>query len=225
MHRRRLPANLVSSLCARADELTRSASGRGSGASPDDPRLDPELLATGDRRNVVDAYRYWRMYAIVADLDARRHPFHVAIENFAHDFNIGSVVRTANAFLAAEVHIVGRASVEPPGSDGHRPLPARTSPRGRRRPAALGCNPPGCPCSASTTCPEPYPWRRTTCRAPASCSSARRARGCRTRRGPPAMHVLRSRSTGRRARSTRVPPRRSRCTRGYAGTSSARPRP
>jgi tRNA G18 (ribose-2'-O)-methylase SpoU len=78
------------------------------GAAPDDPRLDPELLAAGDRRNVVDAYRYWRMDAIVADLDARRHPFHVAIENFAHDFNIGSVVRTANAFLAAEVHIVGR---------------------------------------------------------------------------------------------------------------------
>ncbi len=43
-----------------------------------------------------------------ADLDARRHPFHVAIENWAHDLNIGSVVRTANAFLAAEVHIVGR---------------------------------------------------------------------------------------------------------------------
>ncbi len=78
------------------------------GAVPDDPRLDPELLAAGDRRNVVDGYRYWRMDAIVADLDARRHPFHVAIENFAHDFNIGSVVRTANAFLAAEVHIVGR---------------------------------------------------------------------------------------------------------------------
>jgi tRNA G18 (ribose-2'-O)-methylase SpoU len=73
-----------------------------------DPRLDPDLLASGDRRNVVDRYRYWTMDAIVADLDRRRHPFHVAIENFAHDMNIGSVVRTANAFLAAEVHIVGR---------------------------------------------------------------------------------------------------------------------
>jgi tRNA G18 (ribose-2'-O)-methylase SpoU len=78
------------------------------GEWPDDPRLDPELLELGDSRNVVDAYRYWRLEAIVEDLDARRHPFHVAIENFAHDFNIGSVVRTANAFLAAEVHIVGR---------------------------------------------------------------------------------------------------------------------
>ncbi len=75
---------------------------------PDDPRLDPGLLAAGDRRNVADRYRYWTLEAIVADLDFRRHPFHVAIENFEHDFNIGSVVRTANAFLAAEVHIVGR---------------------------------------------------------------------------------------------------------------------
>jgi tRNA G18 (ribose-2'-O)-methylase SpoU len=62
----------------------------------------------GDRRNVVDRYRYWRTDAIVADLDLRRHDFHVAIENWQHDFNIGSVVRTANAFLAREVHIVGR---------------------------------------------------------------------------------------------------------------------
>ena len=78
------------------------------GEWPDDPRYDPELLAAGDRRNVVDRYRYWRLEAIVADLDTRRHPFHVAIENFEHDLNIGTVVRTANAFLAAEVHVVGR---------------------------------------------------------------------------------------------------------------------
>jgi len=71
-------------------------------------RWDPELLDAGDRRNVVDRYRYWRREAIVADLDTRRHPFHVAIENFEHDSNIGTVVRTANAFLAAEVHVVGR---------------------------------------------------------------------------------------------------------------------
>src|SRR6185312_2868924 len=75
---------------------------------PDDPRLDPALLAAGDRRNVADRYSYWTVEAIVADLDARRHPFHVAIENFGHDLNIGTVVRTANAFLAAEVHVVGR---------------------------------------------------------------------------------------------------------------------
>ncbi len=75
---------------------------------PDDSRLDPELLADGDRRNVIDRYRYWRRDAIVADLDDQRHGFHVAIENWQHDFNIGAIVRNANAFLAAEVHIVGR---------------------------------------------------------------------------------------------------------------------
>jgi tRNA G18 (ribose-2'-O)-methylase SpoU len=78
------------------------------GEWPADERYDPELLAEGDRRNVVDAYRYWRREAIVADIDQRRHPFHVAIENFQHDHNIGTVVRTANAFAAATVHIVGR---------------------------------------------------------------------------------------------------------------------
>jgi tRNA G18 (ribose-2'-O)-methylase SpoU len=78
------------------------------GPWPGDPRHDPELLAHGDRRNVADRYRYWTVEAIVADLDRRRHPFHVAIENFGHDLNIGTVVRTANAFLAAEVHVVGR---------------------------------------------------------------------------------------------------------------------
>jgi tRNA G18 (ribose-2'-O)-methylase SpoU len=78
------------------------------GQWPTDPRYDPELLAHGDRRNVVDRYRYWSRDAIVADLDKQRHPYHVAIENWQHDFNIGAVVRTANAFLAAAVHIVGR---------------------------------------------------------------------------------------------------------------------
>ena len=74
---------------------------------PDDPRLDPDLLRDGDRRNVVDRYRYWTVDAIVADLDTRRHPFAVAIENWRHDLNIGTVVRTANAFLAREVIVVG----------------------------------------------------------------------------------------------------------------------
>ena len=78
------------------------------GPWPDDPRYDPELLRDGDRRNVVDRYRYWTVAAIVEDLDASRHPFHVAVENWGHDFNIGSVVRTANAFNAAGVHVVGR---------------------------------------------------------------------------------------------------------------------
>lgn len=75
---------------------------------PDDPRYDRDLLADGDRRNVVDRYRYWTVEAIRADLSARAHPVHVAIENWQHDFNIGTVVRNANAFGVAGVHIVGR---------------------------------------------------------------------------------------------------------------------
>lgn len=78
------------------------------GQPPTDPRYDPDLLRDGDRRNVVDAYRYWTREAIVADIDRRRHRLHVAIENFGHDANIGAVVRTANAFAVDTVHIVGR---------------------------------------------------------------------------------------------------------------------
>ena len=78
------------------------------GPTPDDPRYDPALLRDGDARNVVDAYRYWTREAIIADIDERRHPLHIAIENFGNDANIGAVVRTANAFAVDTVHIVGR---------------------------------------------------------------------------------------------------------------------
>lgn len=73
-----------------------------------DIRFDSTLLDEGDRRNVLDRYRYWTVAAIKADLDSRgRHDFEVAVENWTHDFNIGSMVRTANAFQARRVHIVG----------------------------------------------------------------------------------------------------------------------
>lgn len=75
---------------------------------PTDDHYDPELLEHGDRRNVEDQYRYWTMDAIRADIAARTLPFEVAIENLGHDFNIGSIVRTANALGARRVHIVGR---------------------------------------------------------------------------------------------------------------------
>ena len=133
------------------------------GPWPDDPRLDPELLARRRPRNVVDRYRYWTLEAIVADLDTRRHPFHVAIENLAHDLNIGTVVRTANAFLAAEVHIVGRRRWNRRGAmvtDRYQHLATTpTSPRCWRSPRARAC-----PWSASTTCPAPCRWRPPSCR-------------------------------------------------------------
>ena len=71
-------------------------------------RSDPELLEKGDRRNVLDHYRYWKVDAIVADLDTKRHDLQIAIENWQHDLNIGSIVRTANAFNVSKVHIVGK---------------------------------------------------------------------------------------------------------------------
>ncbi|WP_175984921.1 TrmH family RNA methyltransferase [Microbacterium tenebrionis] len=89
-------------------ERTTHGVGPWQGELPDGDQYDPELLEHGDTRNVIDRYRYWRMETIVADLDTRRHPFHVAIENWQHDMNIGSIVRSANAFLADTVHIIGR---------------------------------------------------------------------------------------------------------------------
>ena len=89
-------------------ELSTNGVGPWQGELPEESFYDPELLERGDTRNVIDRYRYWSMAAIVADLDEKRHPFHVAIENWQHDMNIGSIVRSANAFGADTVHIIGR---------------------------------------------------------------------------------------------------------------------
>ena len=91
-----------------SNELSTQGVGPWQGVLPTDARYDPELLERGDSRNVIDEYRYWTMEAIVADLDRKRHPFSVAIENWQHDMNIGSIVRSANAFAAETVHIIGR---------------------------------------------------------------------------------------------------------------------
>ena len=94
------------------DEMTDASGEPGVGPHPrpwpDDSRLDPDLLEHGDRRNVIDRYRYWTVPAIVADLETKRHPLRIAIQNWEHDFNIGSIVRTANAFNVSGVHIIGR---------------------------------------------------------------------------------------------------------------------
>lgn len=75
---------------------------------PVDDRFDPDLLENGDRRNVENKYRYWTVEAIKADMAKTRHSFHVAIENWQHDLNIGTIVRGANAFNAGAVHIIGK---------------------------------------------------------------------------------------------------------------------
>lgn len=75
---------------------------------PSGAQYDRELLEHGDRRNVIDKYRYWTVEAIRADLDQHRNPLHIAIENWQHDLNIGAIVRTANAYNVAAVHIIGK---------------------------------------------------------------------------------------------------------------------
>ncbi|MDD3035416.1 MAG: TrmH family RNA methyltransferase [Candidatus Saccharimonadaceae bacterium] len=75
---------------------------------PTDIKYDTELLEKGDRRNVLDKYRYWTVEAIKADLDKSRVSLHVAIENLQHDLNIGTIVRAANAFNVGTVHIIGK---------------------------------------------------------------------------------------------------------------------
>lgn len=75
---------------------------------PKGEQYDSELLKHGDSRNVIDKYRYWSVEAIKADLDKNRANLHIAIENWQHDFNIGTIVRNANAFNIAKVHIIGK---------------------------------------------------------------------------------------------------------------------
>lgn len=75
---------------------------------PDDERYDPELLEKGDARNVLDKYRYWTVEAIKTDLDKQRLPLEIAIENIARDFNMGTIIRNANAFNVNTIHIIGR---------------------------------------------------------------------------------------------------------------------
>ncbi|MDR1033146.1 MAG: RNA methyltransferase [Candidatus Nomurabacteria bacterium] len=66
------------------------------------------LPLQSDTRNVVDKYKGVPNDAIVADLSKSRTGLHVAIENLEHDFNIGSIIRTANAFNVSAVHIIGK---------------------------------------------------------------------------------------------------------------------
>jgi tRNA G18 (ribose-2'-O)-methylase SpoU len=75
---------------------------------PTDPKYDPELLAEGDQRNVLDKYRYWTVEAIKKDLDEHRISLEIAIENLERDYNMGTIVRSANAFNISKVHIIGR---------------------------------------------------------------------------------------------------------------------
>ena len=180
---------------------------------PDDPRYDRELLAHGDTRNVVDEFRYWTMDAIVAELDRRRHGFHVAIENWQHDMNIGSIVRSANAFLAAEVHIIGRRRWNRRGAmvtDRYQHV------RHHESVAAFAewADAAGLPILAIDNVPGSVPVDRADIPDAACCCSGRKDRGSRPRRWPRHPVSSRSPSTARRGRSTRAPRVPSSCTSG-----------
>lgn len=75
---------------------------------PTGDQFDPHLLKEGDQRNVLDYYRYWKVDAIKAHLNATRFPLEIAIENVTRDFNMGTIVRTANALNINKIHIIGR---------------------------------------------------------------------------------------------------------------------
>ena len=75
---------------------------------PTDAKYDRMLLKEGDKRNVIDKYHYWTVPAIKADLDNSRIDLEIAIENLQRDYNMGTIVRAANAFNIKTVHIIGR---------------------------------------------------------------------------------------------------------------------
>ena len=66
------------------------------------------LTVQNDTRNVIDKYKGVSVEEIKKDLETSRHDFHIAVENFQHDFNIGTIARNANAFNAAGIHIIGK---------------------------------------------------------------------------------------------------------------------
>lgn len=70
-------------------------------------QYDQDLLEHGDSRNVIDKYRYWTIEAIKQDMIDNSNGLEVAIENYKHDFNIGTIVRNCNAFNVRRLHIIG----------------------------------------------------------------------------------------------------------------------
>lgn len=61
-----------------------------------------------DTRNLIDEYKGLENEQVFSELEKSRIPLEIAIENVEHDFNIGSIVRTANSFNVKTVHIIGR---------------------------------------------------------------------------------------------------------------------
>lgn len=70
--------------------------------------LDPRLVKHGDKRNVIDRYRQWTVETISHDLRQSASKLEIAVENLERDFNMGTIIRSANAFNVRRVHIIGR---------------------------------------------------------------------------------------------------------------------
>lgn len=61
-----------------------------------------------DTRNLIDKYKGKTNEQVFAALEKTRTPLEIAIENVEHDFNIGTIVRSANSFNVQKVHIIGK---------------------------------------------------------------------------------------------------------------------
>ncbi len=61
-----------------------------------------------DTRNLIDKFKGMTNEQVFDALEKTRNDLEIAIENVEHDFNIGSIVRTANSFNVSKVHIIGR---------------------------------------------------------------------------------------------------------------------
>ena len=71
-----------------------------------------------ETRNVIDHYHYWKHEAIIADLDSKRNNFTVLCSNLYNDFNIATVIRNSNAFLAKQVILYGSKQYDRRGTVG-----------------------------------------------------------------------------------------------------------
>lgn len=67
-----------------------------------------DFSASSDPRNLIDEYKGLSNEQIFNTLETHRISLEIAIENVEHDFNIGSIVRTANSFNVSKVHIIGK---------------------------------------------------------------------------------------------------------------------
>ena len=71
-----------------------------------------------NNRNVNDMFKSWTEDLIREELKKRSFNFAVLMENFVGDFNIGSVLRSCNAFGGKEMYYYGRKHYDRRGTVG-----------------------------------------------------------------------------------------------------------